>query len=68
LDVNDQLFLGEKLEGAVPFHVNGISKIAVNCWKHGDDRAALMIVGCTIDLLANRKLRHREPLTRISDA
>ncbi|MGZ5870692.1 MAG: hypothetical protein ACXWKP_01120 [Bradyrhizobium sp.] len=58
--VNDQFFLNEKLERAVPFHVNGVSKIVVNCWKHGDDRATLVVVGCIIDLLANCKLRHRE--------
>jgi hypothetical protein len=64
--MNDQLFLGEKLECAVSFGVNGVSKIAVNCWKHGDDRADLVIVGCLIDLLANCKLRHRELLPESS--
>ncbi len=58
--VNDQFFLGEKLQRAVPFGVNGVPEAAVNCRKHGDDRAHLMVVGRIIDLLANRKLRHRE--------
>ena len=64
--VNDQFFLGEKLERAVPFHVNGVSEVVVNCWKNGDDRAALVVVGCIIDLLANCKLRHRELLQELS--
>jgi hypothetical protein len=56
----DQFFLSEKLQRAVPFHVDGVSKITVHRWKHGDDRAALMVIGCFIDPIANRKLRHRE--------
>jgi hypothetical protein len=64
--MNDQFFLNEKLERAVPFHVNGVSEIVVNCWKHGDDRATLVVVGCIIDLLANCKLRHRELLLELS--
>jgi hypothetical protein len=56
--MNDQFFLGEELERAVPFHVNGVSEGAFNRRKHGDNRASLMFVGCAIDLLANRKLRH----------
>jgi hypothetical protein len=64
--MNDQLFLNEKLERAVPFHVNGVSEIVVNCWKHGDDHATLVVVGCIIDLLANCKLRHRELLLELS--
>jgi hypothetical protein len=35
-------------------------KSPVNRWKHCNHRAALMVVGCIIDLLANRKLRHQE--------
>jgi hypothetical protein len=64
--VNDQSFLGKKLERAISFHVNGVSKVAVNCWEHSDDRAALMIVGCIIDLLANREFRHRKLLLELS--
>jgi hypothetical protein len=60
--VNDQSFFGEKLERAVPFRVNGVHKVAVNCRKHPNDRTHLMVVGCVIDLLANRKLRHRKLL------
>jgi hypothetical protein len=58
--VNDQFFLGKKLERTVSFRVNGIPEAAVNCWKHGDDRTHFMIVGRIIDRLANRKLCHRE--------
>jgi hypothetical protein len=54
------------MQCAVPFHVDGVSEVAVNSRKHGDDRAALMVVGCIIDLFANRKLRHREPLLESS--
>ena len=43
--VNDKFFLGEKLQRAVPFGVDGVPKAAVNCRKHGDDRATLMVVG-----------------------
>src|ERR1700687_1110435 len=64
--VKDQLLLGEKLERAVPFRVNGVPKVAVNCRKHGDDRTHLMVVGCVIDRLANRKLRHPELLLESS--
>jgi hypothetical protein len=67
LAVTDQLFLVEKLQRAISFRVNGISKAAVNRWEHGHDRAALMIVGCIINLLADGKFRHREPLRRISN-
>ena len=66
--VKDQLLLGEKLECAVTFRVNGVPKAAVNCRKHGDDRTHLMVVGCVIDLLANRKFRHRKPLLGIIGA
>jgi hypothetical protein len=64
--VNDQLFFGEKLERAVPFHVNRVSKVAVICWEHGDHSAGLMVVCRFVDLLANRKLRHRELLLESS--
>jgi hypothetical protein len=64
--VNDQFFLSKKLERSVPLHVNGISKVAVDCWKHGDDRAALVVVGGIIDLFANCKLRHRKLLLELS--
>jgi hypothetical protein len=64
--VNDKFFFGEKLQRTVSFGVNGVSKAAVNCRKHGDDRATHMVVGCVIDLLANRKLRHRKLLPESS--
>lgn len=60
--MNDKFFLGEKLERAVSFRVNGVSKVAVDGWKDGDDRAALMVIRYTVDLLANRKFCHRDPL------
>jgi hypothetical protein len=63
--VNDQFFLSKKLERSVPLHVNGISIVAVDRWKHGDDRAALVVVGGIIDLFANCKLRHRKLLIGI---
>jgi hypothetical protein len=64
--VNHQFCLSEKLERAVPFRVNGVSKAAVDCRKHGDDRTYFMVVGCVIDFLANRKLRHRKLLLESS--
>jgi hypothetical protein len=66
--VGDKFFLGEGLERAVPIRFNKVSKVAVNRWKYSDDRTALMVVGCIIDLLANRKLRHRKTPSRIVDA
>jgi hypothetical protein len=58
--VNDQFFFGQKLERAVPFHIDRVSEIAVICWEHGNNDTAFMVVGCFIDSIANRKLRHRE--------
>jgi hypothetical protein len=57
--VNDQFFLGKELERPVSFHIDGVSNAAFNRWKNGNDRADFMVVGCIIDFLANRKLRHR---------
>jgi hypothetical protein len=65
--VNDQFFLSQKLECAVPLHIDGVSKIAIICREHGNDDAVFMIVGCFIDPIANRKLRHRELLPGIID-
>jgi hypothetical protein len=64
--VNDQFFLGKELERAVSLHVDGVSNLALNCWKHGDDRADFMVAGCIIDFLANCKLRHRKLLLESS--
>jgi hypothetical protein len=64
--VNDEFFFGEELARTVPFCVNGIPKAAVDCRKHGDDRTRLMVVGCVIDFLANRKLRPRKLLLESS--
>jgi hypothetical protein len=66
--VGDKFFLGEGFERAVPIRFNNVSKVAVNRWKYSDDRTALTVVGCIIDLLANRKLRHRKTPSRIVDA
>ena len=65
--VNDYFFFGEELERAVSRHIDGVSNVALNRWKNGDDRADFMLVGCIIDFLAYRKLRHRE-LLEIIDA
>src|ERR1700722_10826400 len=54
--VDDQFFFGQKLKRAVPFHIDGVSKIAVVRREHGNNDAAFMVVGCSIDLIANRKL------------
>jgi hypothetical protein len=62
MQVTNQSFFVEELERAVAFGVDGVSEVAFNCWKYRDDRAALMVVGCIVDLLANRKFRHRELL------
>jgi hypothetical protein len=53
--VNDQFFFGQKLERAVSFHIDGVSKIAVVRGEHGNNDAAFMVVGRSIDLIANRK-------------
>jgi hypothetical protein len=64
--VNDQSFFGEELERAVSRHIDGVSNVALNRWKNGNDRADFMVVGCIIDFLANRKLRHRKLLLESS--
>jgi hypothetical protein len=64
--MNDQLFLAQKLERAVTFHIDGVSEIAIICGKHGNNDAVFMVVGCFIDSIANRKLRHRELLLESS--
>jgi hypothetical protein len=64
--VHDQFFFGEKPERAVPFGVNGVPEAAVNCRKYGDHCTNLMVVGDVIDLLANRKFRHRKLLLESS--
>jgi len=56
--VNAQFFFGKELEQAVAFHIDSVSEAVVNSWKHGNDRSALVVLGCTIDQLANRELRH----------
>jgi hypothetical protein len=64
--VNDQFFFGKELERAVSFHIDGVSNVAFNRWKNGNYCADLMVVGCIIDFLANRKLRHRKLLLESS--
>jgi hypothetical protein len=39
VSVNDQFFLGEKLERAVAFHIDGVAKMAVGGRKHRNDAA-----------------------------
>ena len=41
--MTDQFFLVEKLEGAIPLHIDSVPKVAVNCWEHGNDHAHLVI-------------------------
>src|SRR5882672_4065795 len=62
MQVTNQSFFIEELQCTVAFGVDGVSEVAFNCWKYRDDRAALMVVGCIVDPLANRKFRHRELL------
>src|SRR6266436_3758631 len=67
LSSGERLVFPRRKTGApVPFRINGVSKFAVICWKHGDDRTHLMVVGCVFDLVANRKLRHRKLLPESS--
>ena len=40
--VNDDFFFGEKLEQTVAFHIDSVSEAVVDCWKHGNDRSALL--------------------------
>src|SRR4051812_16558940 len=54
--VTNQSLLGKKLEGAVALHVDGVSEVIVDCRKHGDDRSALVIIGCVLDPLSNGEL------------
>jgi hypothetical protein len=66
IQAKNQFFFVEEIERTVAFRVDGVSKIAFNGWKYGNDGAALMVVGCIVDLLANRKFRHRELLLAAS--
>ena len=60
--MNDKFFLGDELERTVSVRINGVSKGAVNGWKYGDDRTALVVVRYMVDMFANRKFCHRDPL------
>jgi hypothetical protein len=64
--VNDQVFLVKKPERAVSFHVNRVPKVTLICPEHGDNGSDFMFVRSFVDLLANRKLRHRELLLESS--
>src|SRR5258708_7484950 len=66
IQVKNQFFFAEEIERAVAFGVDGVSEIAFNGWKYGNHDAALVVVGCIVDLLANRKFRHRELLLAAS--
>ena len=57
MQVTNQFFFVEELERTIAFGVDGVSEAAFNSWKYRDDRAALMVVGCIVDPLANRKFR-----------
>src|SRR6476661_3625603 len=63
-----ELLLGEELQRAVAFRVDGISEASVYGRKHGDNRTRLVIVGHVFDLRANCKLRHRKLLFGFVDA
>src|SRR6186997_2915839 len=66
VSVNDQFFLGEKLERAVAFHIDGVAKMAVGGRKHRNDGAGfMMVVGCFVDLVADCKLCHRKLLSEL---
>ena len=60
--MNDKFFFGEELQCTVSIGVDDVSKAADDSWEDGDDRAALMVVRYMVDLLANRKFCHRDPL------
>jgi hypothetical protein len=62
--VNDQFFFDKELERAVSFHIDGVSNVAFNRWKNGNDCADFMLVGYIIDFLDNRKLRHQKLLLK----
>src|SRR3978361_1906134 len=66
IGVNDQIFFGEKLQRAVPFGIDGVTKMAVRGREHGDDRTTLVIVGCFVHPVANCKLGHRKLLLELS--
>jgi hypothetical protein len=60
IGVNHQLFLGEELERAITFHIDGVPERAVNRREYRDDQAALMIVNGFVDLVADFEFRHRK--------
>src|SRR5439155_23987791 len=67
VSVNDEIFLDEKLERAVAFHVDRVAKMAVGGRKPRNYSAGLMmVVGCFVDLVANCELRHRKLLSESS--
>src|SRR6266480_5507780 len=67
VSVNDEIFLDEKLERAVAFHVDRVTKMAVRGREHRNDSAGLMmVVGCFVDLVANCELCHRKLLSESS--
>src|SRR5258708_13026442 len=61
--VHDEFFLGENLERAVAFHVDGIPEVVVNCRKHGDHRSALVILARIITLLTHSEPPPPDPLS-----
>jgi len=63
--MNDKFVLGQKLQRAIAFHIDGVSEVAIIRWEHGNHDAAFMVVGCFIDSIANRKLRHHKLLCEL---
>jgi hypothetical protein len=55
-----ELILGKKFEGAISFHIDRVSEVAIVFWEHSNNDAAFMAVDRSIDPVANRKLRHRK--------
>jgi hypothetical protein len=62
IQATNQFLFVEEIERTVAFGVDGVSEIAFDGRKYGNHYAALMVVGCIVDLLADRKFRHRELL------
>jgi len=65
--VTTSFFLGEKnwRRRRNPSMSTAYLKLSSTVGKHGDDRAALVVVGCIIDLLAIANFDHRELLLGI---
>jgi hypothetical protein len=60
--VNDQFLLSKELDVPYPSISTAYRTLPSTVGKMANNRADFMIVGCIIDFLANRKLRHRRLL------